>query len=58
MPAEPAHGASFRGSPICFDVTLVPQQRRLPLMSHSNAYVGSLRRQVATPALQQAFSLI
>lgn len=46
MPAEPAHGASFSGEPMKFDVTVAPQQRRMWVASHSNAYVGALRRQV------------
>lgn len=45
MPSQPAHGASFRGLPVDFDVQ-AHVGRRFRVASHMNAYVGALRRQV------------
>ena len=47
MPSVPAHGASFRGAPVDFEVVVMPQNRRFRVASHQNAYIGALRRQVS-----------
>jgi hypothetical protein len=46
MPSVPAHGASFRGAPVDFEVVVMHQNRRFRVASHQNAYIGALRRQV------------
>jgi hypothetical protein len=48
MPSVPAHGASFRGAPVDFEVLVMHQSRRFRVASHQNAYIGALRRQVRT----------
>jgi hypothetical protein len=47
MPSVPAHGASFRGAPIDFEVVVMHQNRRFRVASHQNAYIGALRRQAS-----------
>ena len=48
LPAVPAHAASFLGDRICLSAAL--NGAKISITTHSNAYVGHLRQQVATDA--------
>lgn len=50
QPQQPAHGASFVGERVELLVDRQGQLRRT-LASHSNCYLGTLRKQVGGPAL-------